>query len=192
MKKKILRITLIIISLVLATLTIRFFLPVLLGFIDSNGQRIQTISNAVQIILWLAAGVWAALRWGWFGRSSASAPQKTNDNSAPQTVISEVYIANVEKQKITDPTRISEGTLRQAYLNQLYELSGQLSLAGIDPKAASQANSQLHLERVYTGLRTLTPEAHDQLQKPGIEERSLKYLSAVTLLNREPFLVLLG
>ncbi|RLC75405.1 MAG: hypothetical protein DRI81_12075, partial [Chloroflexi bacterium] len=54
--------------------------------------------------------------------------------------------------------------LRTAYLNHLFETAGALSLSGIDPKAASEAEARLNLGAVYTSLLTLTSEECERLQ----------------------------
>jgi len=89
-----------------------------------------------------------------------------------------------------DPT-----DLRTAYLNHLFETAGALSLSGIDPKAASEAEARLNLGAVYTSLLTLTSEecerlqARERLAPMGREQRRV---SALTQLDRQPRLVLLG
>ncbi|MBN1262559.1 MAG: hypothetical protein JXB35_17895, partial [Anaerolineae bacterium] len=48
-------------------------------------------------------------------------------------------------------------SLRNAYLTHLLADLRKVSLAGIDPKAASEAETRLNLGAVYTTLLTLTP-----------------------------------
>jgi formylglycine-generating enzyme required for sulfatase activity len=83
-------------------------------------------------------------------------------------------------------------TLRAAYLNRLFETTGHLSLAGVDPKAASESEARLDLGAVYTALLTVTSEAHERLERGETPDREAKRLSALTQLNRNPHLVLLG
>lgn len=84
-------------------------------------------------------------------------------------------------------------TLREAYLNRLLEKANALSLAGIDPKAASaQAEAQLNLGAVYTALLTLTADQPDRPERGEIADREARRLSALAQLNRNPRLVLLG
>ena len=59
--------------------------------------------------------------------------------------------------------------LRASYLNHLYERLAPLSLSGIDPKAASDAEARLDLAAVYTALLTLTPEENERLRKGKAE-----------------------
>jgi len=85
--------------------------------------------------------------------------------------------------------------LRRAYLNHLFETVRRLSLSGIDPQAASDAQARLNLDAVYTALLTLTPEECAQVQDgayfaPDRLERDR--LSALAQLDRHPRLVLLG
>jgi predicted NACHT family NTPase len=67
-----------------------------------------------------------------------------------------------------------------------------LSLTGIDPKATSEAEAQLSLSAVYTALLTLTPEAHQRLNRGEKLEERTSHLSALEQLNRHNRLVLLG
>ena len=83
-------------------------------------------------------------------------------------------------------------TLRDAYLNHLFEETSGLSLAGIDRKTASQSEARLNLGAVYTALLTLTPEAHQQMERDEKLEREVRRLSALEQLNRHQRLVLLG
>jgi hypothetical protein len=84
------------------------------------------------------------------------------------------------------------GDLRAAYLNRLFETTSYLSLAGVDPKAASESEARLNLGAVYTALLTLTTETHERLERGDVPDREEKRLSALTQLNRHPRLVLLG
>ncbi|RLC93385.1 MAG: hypothetical protein DRI77_11980 [Chloroflexi bacterium] len=92
------------------------------------------------------------------------------------------------------PTGPQPDALRAGYLNHLFEATSYLSLAGIDPKAASQSEARLNLEAVYTALLTLTPETHERLARGEAEamEREVRRLSALEQLNRHARLVLLG
>ncbi len=91
----------------------------------------------------------------------------------------------------SDPT-----ALRTAYLNYLYETVGDLSLSGVDPKAASETETRLSLGAVYTALLTLTPEEREMMQKEPRAipsgRRAERRLSALAHLDRQPRLVLLG
>lgn len=83
---------------------------------------------------------------------------------------------------------ISPAVLRANYLNRVFNVCGQLSLAGVDRKVASDVKTQLNLGAVYTGLLTRTPEIKN---RPS-SKREPRYLSAVEMLNQQPRLVLLG
>ncbi len=72
------------------------------------------------------------------------------------------------------------------------ESCGYLSLAGVDPHAASEADARLDLGAVYTALLTLTPEQDESLALGHSLEREIRRLSALEQLNRQPRLVLLG
>ncbi|NOZ28403.1 MAG: SUMF1/EgtB/PvdO family nonheme iron enzyme [Chloroflexi bacterium] len=82
--------------------------------------------------------------------------------------------------------------LQSAYLNWLIQQTGFLSLEGIDPQSASQAETRLRLSEVYTALLTLTPEAHERLERGEIGNRDVRRRSVLEELNDHPRLVLLG
>lgn len=93
----------------------------------------------------------------------------------------------------------STTALRQAYLNIIVEKASYLSLAGIDPKAASQAESRLSLGAVYTALLTHSLETENRIGDPvdrflpqGLIQRPKGQISALEQLDRHPRLVLLG
>jgi len=83
-------------------------------------------------------------------------------------------------------------TLRTAYLNKLFEKAARVSLAAINPKAASDSKALLNLDAVYTALLTLTPEEQDRMERGDLRDRDARQLSALAQLNRHPQLVLLG
>ncbi len=91
----------------------------------------------------------------------------------------------------------SAETLRQAYLYRLLRQTRGLPLTGVDRKAAEEeGNGEVQLAAVYTGLLTQRPEHADMLDarhgaRPDME-REMRRLSAVEVLNSEPYLVLLG
>jgi formylglycine-generating enzyme required for sulfatase activity len=97
----------------------------------------------------------------------------------------EVYYHSMEG---ADPA-----ALRVAYLNRLFQSTSYLSLAGIDPKAASsEAKARLHLGAVYTALLTLSTEVHERLVQGEVPDPEMKRLSALAQLDDHPYLVLLG
>ena len=87
---------------------------------------------------------------------------------------------------------LSPASMRTAYLNRVLEATSYLSLAGIDPKAASESEARLALGAVYTALLTLTPEPHDRMVRGEDLDWEARRLSALEQLNRNPRLVLLG
>ncbi len=84
--------------------------------------------------------------------------------------------------------------LRAAYLNHVFETTGRLSLAGVDPKAATnEAEARLSLGAVYTALLTLGQENVDpQSARGGPIGRVVRIRSALAQLDEQPRLVLLG
>jgi formylglycine-generating enzyme required for sulfatase activity len=96
-----------------------------------------------------------------------------------------------------EPASPHPDDLRQGYLNHLFETVSALSLAGIDPKAASdpQAQARLNLGAVYTALLTLTAEEcapMPEAARVALERPERERLSALAQLDRHPRLVLLG
>ncbi|HSF79754.1 MAG TPA: SUMF1/EgtB/PvdO family nonheme iron enzyme, partial [Anaerolineales bacterium] len=92
----------------------------------------------------------------------------------------------------TGEVAVSPEAMRRAYLNRCMENARYLSLAGIDPKAASEAESRLNLGAVYTALMTLTPAEEMPQWRAEHSEREARRLSALEQLNRQARLVLLG
>ena len=82
--------------------------------------------------------------------------------------------------------------LESAYLSTLMAQAGQLSLEGIDPQAASRAEKRLSLGAVYTALLTLSPEAHEKLERGKMAMQGTRRRSALEELNDHPHLILLG
>jgi formylglycine-generating enzyme required for sulfatase activity len=101
-------------------------------------------------------------------------------------------------------TGASPSALRRAYLHRLAQQTHRLPLAGVDPKIASDEESrELQLSAVYTALLTRRPELDDEARLKGLftpsgraeqpqPDREMRHLSALEVLNREPWLVLLG
>ncbi len=82
--------------------------------------------------------------------------------------------------------------LENAYLAWLIEQTNLLPLEGIDPAAASRAEEQVRLHAVYTALLTMSPEAHERLERGEANPREVRRRSALEELNDHPHLVLLG
>jgi formylglycine-generating enzyme required for sulfatase activity len=81
--------------------------------------------------------------------------------------------------------------LRNAYLNRLFETTRRLALAGIDPKAASDAKAHLHLDAIYTALFTSATEKK-RSRRRGDAGLFTRRVPALDELNRHTRLVLLG
>jgi len=88
--------------------------------------------------------------------------------------------------------RLAPAAMRAAYLNRVLEATSHFSLAGVDPKAASESEARLDLGAVYTALLTLTPETHERLMRGEEPGQKVRRASALEQLNRHPRLVLLG
>ena len=98
-----------------------------------------------------------------------------------------------------DPSQPDPAALERAYLERLYQQANTLTLAGIDPKAAADADAGLELAAVYTALLTQTPDldaVRGMARREDLEalarDAKARRLSAVAQLDREARLVLLG
>jgi len=128
-----------------------------MAFVGANSDAIQGLADLVQIVIWLGAG---ALIWfGWLHRPKTSTPQPTpalplkdvGTSPAPgersvrvagDASGSTIITGDYNKVVRSEP-EVSEDALRTAYLNHVYETTSYLTLAGIDRKAASQAEARL-------------------------------------------------
>jgi len=98
----------------------------------------------------------------------------------------------VDEQHIHPPEEIDVDAFEASYLSFLIEQAGKLSLEGIDPKAASEAE-RLSLSAVYTALLTMSPEAHERLERGEmVQRKDIRRSSALRELNEHKHLVLLG
>ncbi|MCD4739239.1 MAG: SUMF1/EgtB/PvdO family nonheme iron enzyme [Anaerolineae bacterium] len=87
----------------------------------------------------------------------------------------------------------SPEVLRQAYLYRLLRQTRGLPLNGVDRKAAEEeGHGVVHLTAVYTTMLNQRPERVDMPAARHTAERKTRYLSAVGVLNRGPYQVLLG
>ncbi|MBL6966065.1 MAG: SUMF1/EgtB/PvdO family nonheme iron enzyme [Anaerolineales bacterium] len=98
----------------------------------------------------------------------------------------------IEKQIVGGEEPGDPAALRTAYLNRILESTSQLSLTGIDRKAASEAEARLSLSAVYTALLTLSPASIEHLTREEYREQGDRFLSALEQLNQHHRLVLLG
>lgn len=82
---------------------------------------------------------------------------------------------------------------REAYLHHVLRAAGQLSLAGVDPKAAGRATEAVALHEVYTALLTSGHEHDpDRPRRRASPAEPPRPLSAVEQLDRHGRLVRLG
>ncbi len=202
MKKWILLVSLIAI-IVIAGATSRLWLTPLLEFVGAKSDLIQGLADLIQIVLWVGAGV--IILFGIFKqkkkddnkppKSKKKIQQTTGDrNVSIQGDAKENIIITGDKTKlvISQKEKSNKSALRNAYLSHVFKTSKHLSLAGIDPKAASEAETRLELNAVYTALMTMSTEAHELWQHGKGFDRETQYLSALEQLNRNSHLVLLG
>ncbi len=113
----------------------------------------------------------------------------TIEGDGKRVITAEIYVENQTVQATAGP---DPAALRACYLNHVFEGTRQLALAGIDPKAASEAEARLSLGAVYTALMTLTPKADERSLARTMPDREARRLSALAQLDHQPRLVLLG
>ena len=105
----------------------------------------------------------------------------------------EKVVINTDKVIINDQSSPGPSALRNSYLCRLLQHCRQLSLAGVDPKAATgEKEAQLKLDAVYTALLTLTPEEHEHLLKEKSPEKEGRRQSVMEQLDQHNRLVILG
>jgi formylglycine-generating enzyme required for sulfatase activity len=103
---------------------------------------------------------------------------------------STIITGNINKVTTSD-NNIDADSLERAYLNRLFTDCGKVFLTGVDPAVASQPDTCLQLNAIYTALYTETPEKEERLDKRMLE-RERQRQSALEQLNRSNRLVLLG
>ncbi|MCI0495938.1 NACHT domain-containing protein, partial [candidate division KSB1 bacterium] len=202
MKKWILLVSLITI-IVIAGATSRVWVTPLLQFIGTESDTIQGLADLIQIVLWIGAGV--VIVFGIFKKKKKDdekpppSKAKIQDVRGGRNVSFQgdakdniIITGDRAKLVISDKDKPDKKALRHAYLSHVFKASKHLSLAGIDPKAASEAETRLDLNAVYTVLMTMSTEAHELWQHGKKPEREMQYLSALEQLNRNSHLVLLG
>jgi len=191
----------VIIILAIAAATSRLWLLPLLTFVGAKSDLIQGLADLIQILLWL--GVAAVSVFGIFKKkkkgneelpkSKTKIQHTTGDrNVSIQGDARDSVISTGDIYLINKKGRSNVTALRNAYLNHIFKTTKHLSLAGIDPKAASEAETRLDLNAVYTALMTMSTEAHELWQHGKHAERETQYVSALEQLNRNSHLVLLG
>ena len=112
-------------------------------------------------------------------------------------VIAETVYGNVQ----TGDTNIYLGrqphdwqTLQRAYLSHMLTTCGRLALTGIDPQAASEAQSHIELGRIYTSLFTTESDwaMGDSVRMERGDPTQGRHLTPLELLDQHTHLVLLG
>jgi hypothetical protein len=195
-------------ALVAAAASSPLWLTPLLELSKVESNRIEGLTGILQIAIWILVGIIMLI-------AEIRRRKRTAEANKPVTKIEKKKIETkgdvrdsvqiigdkakvvqtktyIEKQVVKKPGGAGETALREAYLNRLFSACRGLSLAGIDPKAASEAESRLHLEAVYTALLTRQSEIHEQRQTRELFEKEGRLLSAVEQMNRHKRLVLFG
>jgi len=85
-------------------------------------------------------------------------------------------------------------SLKRSYLSHLLQQTKHLPLECVDPKAAEEATCrQLQLSALYTALMTVTTkECRQDMALHKAAGEKIRRISALEMLNREAYLVLLG
>jgi len=166
---------LLVAGLVALAATSPLWLKPLLELSKVESNRIEGLTGILQIIIWIFAGIIMLVTAIRQKRRAAEANKPiTKIEKKIETkgdVQDSVQIigdhAKVVQKKTIFGKQVSAGkaALRKTYLNRLFATCRGLSLTGIDPKAASEAESRLHLEAVYTALLTRQSEMPEQRQK---------------------------
>jgi formylglycine-generating enzyme required for sulfatase activity len=112
----------------------------------------------------------------------------------------EQQIATMQAQlaKLTTVGGVSpplEHVSRQvSYLSHLLDRCQVIPLSGIDPKVADKSSEPLQLQAIYTALMTLSSDQVVRLggSETDLREQDNRRLSALTMLDRSPRLVLMG
>jgi formylglycine-generating enzyme required for sulfatase activity len=84
-------------------------------------------------------------------------------------------------------------SLRQSYLNYIYENRLHLSLGGVDPNAIGDPKAQVNLAAIYTApyTRSIDEEIAERERNAGSCE-DFEYFSALECINRSPRTAILG
>ncbi len=179
-KRRILLITVGIVFLILFAILIwrptQFF-----ELLKVNKDDLQGPANLMTIL----SGIFSIISF-FYGLKS---PRKTSDNESPQPAVDVNVTIENPPQKLpkTEP-----GILRNSYLESLFNTCRTVSLAGIDPKAASsESEALLDLDAVYTAMLTEQAENVDEHRRDAKLEKTRR-LSAIEQLNKHKHLVLLG
>ena len=187
-----------LVALVAASVTVNWWLAPLLALIGAKTDLIQGLADAIQIALWLIAGIAGFFAW-WRGDKKSTAPNQSKKIAkravnVEGSVTDSVIVTGNQNRVILKPGATNAKALREAYLSWLFESARQLSLTGIDPKAASDPvhGGRHELDAVYTALLTQTAESLERMHSREALEKENRRLSALEQLNRHPRLVLLG
>jgi len=97
---------------------------------------------------------------------------------------------SLQKKEIQN-VNASVKKLRCAYLNRLLTESGNISLSGINPKTKYNMYKNLNVGSIYIPLMTQGSEIKEESTKLNIA-KDIKLLSAVEMLNKHKYLVLMG
>ncbi|MCP4211501.1 MAG: SUMF1/EgtB/PvdO family nonheme iron enzyme [Halieaceae bacterium] len=164
-----------VIGLVVFALTVNWWLQPLLGFLGANAEVIQTLADAIQIMLWLAAGLILILGWRRRPQSQSSSSSVTEikakakddgviaqDQSvaARQLAVGKDFYGNVIF--VADPDdlwqhvrrRLPDAQLKaatQAYLEHLVDKYQYLDFRGMG--VIDRAPLRLSLTQMYVALK---------------------------------------
>ncbi|MDZ7332878.1 MAG: NACHT domain-containing protein, partial [candidate division KSB1 bacterium] len=203
MEEKWVLLVLLMVIIVAAAVTSPLWVAPLLKFIGTKSETIQGLADLIQILLWRGTAIIFIVGLTRSKKKAAPIEAKLEAiHSASQqdrkVIIhgpaQDAIIITGDKNRVTlSPKKRSDVTaLRHAYLSHVFRTAKYLYLAGIDPKATSEAETRLELNAVYTALMTMSTEAHEFWQHGKGIDRETQYLSALEQLNRHRHLVVLG
>ncbi len=106
-------------------------------------------------------------------------------------MLEKIYARDVNVTVNSAASSSDPAALWNSYLTALLRKSGYVPLADINPQlAASEPESPLNLDAIYTALLTVSPEEHERLLKHEDLRENRK--SAFEQMNENRYLVLLG
>ena len=189
--------------LVVAGATARYWFSPLLNFSEAEKDKIQSVTALVQMFLWIGSGI--SIIIGLIIRKKKSNKIAPQDKNGAERVIGDrsvsiegnakenIIITGDKSKVIIDKKKSADrSAFRKGYLNHTFTTARYLSLTGIDPKAASEAETRLELNAIYTALFTMSTEAHEKWLHGKTAETETQRLTALEQLNRHKHLVLLG
>lgn len=152
-------------------------------------RKKDSLTDVAKLLAGLDAGQRAALLAALVGDGAIAQAQRAKAVGKGGTLVEgDAHFHAAPEQPGPKPT-----TLRQSYLQWVFDQAATLDLAAIDPKGKAEGSKgNAPLGALYTGLLTTELEAKEELRGEGPPERSGRRLSALAQLDVHRHLVLLG